>query len=305
MLAAEPAGLLPHRPLPELPDRCWCGRRWCAATSCGGCWPRAWERVADAREAEALTVTGRARVKVCCIASVEEARLAIGTARRRIGLVSAMPSGPGPIDEALIARDRGGGAARRSAPSCSPAARPSTRIVAQQRRTRVNTIQICDDLPAGSHRACAPRCRASRSCRSSTCDGDDASAAARGGRAGGRRDPARLGQPEARGQGAGRDRAAPRLEISRRIREAGRRPVYLAGGLTAPTSREAIAAVGRRRSTSAAACAPTARLDAARLAAFFAAVRALRRRRRLLGFALGWRWSASRSSSTGRWRASG
>ena len=43
------------------------------------------------------------RVKICCIASVEEARLAIDAGAAALGLVSAMPSGPGPIDEAQIA----------------------------------------------------------------------------------------------------------------------------------------------------------------------------------------------------------
>jgi len=42
-------------------------------------------------------------VKVCCIASVDEARLAIDAGASALGLVSAMPSGPGPIDEADIA----------------------------------------------------------------------------------------------------------------------------------------------------------------------------------------------------------
>lgn len=41
-------------------------------------------------------------VKVCCIASLDEARLAIDAGASAIGLVSAMPSGPGPIDEAEI-----------------------------------------------------------------------------------------------------------------------------------------------------------------------------------------------------------
>lgn len=43
------------------------------------------------------------RVKVCCIASVAEAELAIACGASAIGLVSAMPSGPGVIDEALMA----------------------------------------------------------------------------------------------------------------------------------------------------------------------------------------------------------
>lgn len=43
------------------------------------------------------------QVKICCIASVEEAQLAIRYGASALGLVSAMPSGPGPISEAAIA----------------------------------------------------------------------------------------------------------------------------------------------------------------------------------------------------------
>jgi phosphoribosylanthranilate isomerase len=42
-------------------------------------------------------------VKVCCIADLAEARLAVSAGASAIGLVSAMPSGPGPIPEELIA----------------------------------------------------------------------------------------------------------------------------------------------------------------------------------------------------------
>jgi len=43
------------------------------------------------------------RVKICCIQSVEEARLAIGCGANALGLVSVMPSGFGPIPEDRIA----------------------------------------------------------------------------------------------------------------------------------------------------------------------------------------------------------
>jgi phosphoribosylanthranilate isomerase len=43
-------------------------------------------------------------VKVCCIADAGEAQLAIRAGASALGLVSAMPSGPGPIDEDQIAR---------------------------------------------------------------------------------------------------------------------------------------------------------------------------------------------------------
>ena len=39
------------------------------------------------------------QVKICCIASIEEASLAIKYGASAIGLVSEMPSGPGVISE--------------------------------------------------------------------------------------------------------------------------------------------------------------------------------------------------------------
>lgn len=45
----------------------------------------------------------RTRIKVCCIASPEEARMAIGAGADALGLVARMPSGPGTIPDAMIA----------------------------------------------------------------------------------------------------------------------------------------------------------------------------------------------------------
>ena len=42
-------------------------------------------------------------VQICCIASVEEARLAVSAGASALGLVSAMPSGPMVIADDLIA----------------------------------------------------------------------------------------------------------------------------------------------------------------------------------------------------------
>ena len=44
------------------------------------------------------------KVKICCIKSIEEARMAINTGASAIGLVGPMPSGPGVIDDILIAK---------------------------------------------------------------------------------------------------------------------------------------------------------------------------------------------------------
>lgn len=45
----------------------------------------------------------RTRLKVCCVSSREEARLAVALGADALGLVSAMPSGPGVVDDATIA----------------------------------------------------------------------------------------------------------------------------------------------------------------------------------------------------------
>jgi len=94
--------------------------------------------------------TRKPRVKICCIASVAEAWLAIEHGASALGLVSAMPSGPGPISETLIAE-----IAMTIPPGISSflltCRQDAASIIDQQRRLRVNTIQICDRLPAGTH----------------------------------------------------------------------------------------------------------------------------------------------------------
>jgi phosphoribosylanthranilate isomerase len=97
-----------------------------------------------------MRATAKPRVKICCIASVEEAWLAIEHGASAIGLVSAMPSGPGPIAEELIAE---------IAAVIPPAVgsflltskQDEDSIIDQQKRLKVNTLQIVDRLPAGSH----------------------------------------------------------------------------------------------------------------------------------------------------------
>jgi phosphoribosylanthranilate isomerase len=94
--------------------------------------------------------TEKPRVKICCIASTEEAWLAIAHGASAVGLVSAMPSGPGPIPEELIAE-----IAATVPPGVSSflltCHEDAAAIIDQQKRLRVNTIQICDRLPAGSY----------------------------------------------------------------------------------------------------------------------------------------------------------
>ena len=94
--------------------------------------------------------TTKPRVKICCMASVDEARMAIEAGASAVGLVSAMPSGPGPIAEDLIAEIAG-----IVPPGVSSflltCLQDAASIIDQQRRLRVNTIQICDRLTSGSY----------------------------------------------------------------------------------------------------------------------------------------------------------
>lgn len=97
-----------------------------------------------------MRASPRPRVKICCIASVNEAWMAIEHGASAIGLVSAMPSGPGPIDEDLIAK-----IAALVPPGVSSflltCKQDVVSIVDQQRRLGVNTIQICDQLVEGTY----------------------------------------------------------------------------------------------------------------------------------------------------------
>src|SRR5919107_2020822 len=85
----------------------------------------------------------RPRVKVCCIADVAEARLAVRAGADALGLVSAMPSGPGVIGEETIAE-----VAATVPPPIATFLLTSRQdvagIVEQQRRCGTNTIQLCD-----------------------------------------------------------------------------------------------------------------------------------------------------------------
>jgi len=91
------------------------------------------------------------RLKVCCIASVAEADLAIRQGASALGLVSEMPSGPGVVDWdtiAEIAATVPPGVATFLLTSSQDAAE----IIEQQRRCGTTAVQIVDRLERGSYR---------------------------------------------------------------------------------------------------------------------------------------------------------
>ncbi|MEX1276845.1 MAG: phosphoribosylanthranilate isomerase, partial [Bacteroidota bacterium] len=91
------------------------------------------------------------RVKICCIGTIEEARLAVRYGASAIGLVSAMPSGPGPVSEERIAE---------IVPTIPPgiasflltSKQDAPSIIAQQRRTHVTTLQLVDAVSLDTYK---------------------------------------------------------------------------------------------------------------------------------------------------------
>lgn len=85
----------------------------------------------------------KVRVKICCIQNSHEASLAIAYGASAIGLVSAMPSGPGVISE-----DQIGQITAQAVPAIGTflltSQQTSAAIIEQQRRCGVNTLQLVD-----------------------------------------------------------------------------------------------------------------------------------------------------------------
>lgn len=85
------------------------------------------------------------RIKICCINSIDEAKLAVSFGASAIGLVGKMPSGPGPIADELIAE-----IVRTVPPPIATflltSETTAENIIAHQQRVHSNTIQIVDAL---------------------------------------------------------------------------------------------------------------------------------------------------------------
>ena len=90
------------------------------------------------------------RVKICCISSTDEARMAIKFGASALGLVANMPSGPGVItDEEILT------IAKIVPPTISTfmltSETSADEIIKHHLRTLTNTIQIVDELKEGTY----------------------------------------------------------------------------------------------------------------------------------------------------------
>lgn len=86
----------------------------------------------------------RTRLKICCISSVEEARLAVATGADALGLVAQMPSGPGPIPDELI-RSIAATVPPPVATFLLTSRDEPAALVEHVRSTGVGTVQLVDD----------------------------------------------------------------------------------------------------------------------------------------------------------------
>jgi phosphoribosylanthranilate isomerase len=86
------------------------------------------------------------RVKICCISSVGEAKLAIKYGASALGLVSEMPSGPGVIDDKLIS-EISSSIPPPIATFLLTSKQNADDIILLHSQTRTNTLQLVDHLP--------------------------------------------------------------------------------------------------------------------------------------------------------------
>lgn len=94
----------------------------------------------------------RVRIKICCISSVDEARLAVRLGADALGLVGRMPSGPGVVADDLAAQ-----VVQATPPPIATFMLTSETtvedIMAHQQRVGANTIQLVDAVPPETYAA--------------------------------------------------------------------------------------------------------------------------------------------------------
>lgn len=212
------------------------------------------------------------RVKICCIASVEEAALAIECGASALGLVSHMPSGPGVISDERIAE-----IAATVPPPIGTFLLTSRQsvadVIAQQRYCRTNCIQLCDHLTSGTHRDLKDGLPGISLIQVIHVTGSDSVGEAATVAplvdailldSGNQRLPVK----ELGGTGRTHD-----WTLSRAIRECVGIPLFLAGGLTPENVNQAIEEVGPFGLDVCSGVRTNGKLDEAKLKRFFSAVR--------------------------------
>ncbi|MFN0058383.1 MAG: phosphoribosylanthranilate isomerase [Planctomycetota bacterium] len=211
-------------------------------------------------------------VKICCIASVDEARLAISAGASALGLVSAMPSGPGVIADELIAEI----AAVVPPPIATfllTSRQRAEQIIEHHLFCRTSVLQLVDRVTPEHLRALRATLPGIKLVQVIHVTGSESVEEAQavapyvdallldsGNQA--------LAIKELGGTGRTHD-----WTLSRRIRDSVHVPVFLAGGIGSRNAAKAIAAVNPFGLDLCSSVRTDGHLDASKLEAFFAAVR--------------------------------
>ena len=206
------------------------------------------------------------------MASIAEAQLAIDAGADAVGLVSAMPSGPGPIDESVIAEIAAWAPPPIATFLLTSLLDPHA-IAAQQRRLRTSAIQLVDALPSGAHSVLRAELPGTKLVQVIHVTGPDSVDEARA--AGPLVDALLLdsGRPRLAIKELGGTGRTHDWSVSRRIRDEVGIPVFLAGGLHAANVAQAIADVAPFGVDVCSGVRTDGRLDAAKLRAFMREVR--------------------------------
>ena len=210
-------------------------------------------------------------IKICCMASREEARLAISAGASAVGLVSAMPSGPGPIADSLIA-DIAAVVPPPIATFLLTCRQDADSIIEQHSMCRTSTLQLVDSMAPAELEKLRARLPGIRLVQVIHVGGEESI------------DEARMIAPfvDALLLDSGNQKLAVKelggtgrvhdWHISRRIRDAVDVPLFLAGGLNAGNVAAAVAAVQPHGVDVCSGVRTDGRLDAAKLRAFVAAM---------------------------------
>lgn len=214
------------------------------------------------------------RVKICCIQSAAEAWLAIQYGASALGLVSEMPSGPGVISEEAIA-EIAAVAPPGVATFLLTSKLDADSIIAQQRRCRVNTLQLVDRLERGSYQDLRSALPGVKIVQVIHVTGEESVADA--GAVAPHVDAILLdsGNPALTVKELGGTGRVHDWRLSKKIRERIPIPLYLAGGLKPENVGEAIHQVGPFGLDICNGVRTDGKLDESKLAAFFQAIHAV------------------------------
>lgn len=215
----------------------------------------------------------RTRIKICCIASRDEAWTAIDAGVDALGLVSTMPSGPGVISDEAVAHVAAG-VPPPIATFLLTSRLDAAAIAAQKRASGANVLQLVDYVDErvyGRLREELPGVRLVQVVH--VCDADDVSRATR---IAPHVDALLLdsGNPGLPVKVLGGTGRVHDWMLSRAVREAVSVPVFLAGGLRAENVAEAIRAVRPFGVDVCSGVRTDGRLDEGKLRRFVDAVRA-------------------------------